>query len=99
MIRDFSEKSKQEIIALTQQVAEENWCGLTDWLGDRWLDFQSWIGVLNIQHYSDNIQLYHKKVIDKNNATKAEIERIFADVYRVDSQYNIKIRQIISKSI
>ena len=95
MIRDFSEKSKQEIIALTQQVAEENWCGLTDWLGDRWLDFQSWIGVLNIQHYSDNIQLYHKKVIDKNNATKAEIERIFADVYRVDSQYNIKIRRII----
>ncbi|WP_075720540.1 hypothetical protein [Roseburia sp. 499] len=69
MKRDFSETSKQELISLVSQVESEKWCDFTDWVGDRWYDFESWIGTLDIQHYINDVNAYHKKVIDKNNTT------------------------------
>lgn len=65
MKRDFSEASKQKLIALVTQVENEKYSEFTDWVGDRWYDFESWIGQLNIKHYLDNVNAYHKKVIDK----------------------------------
>ncbi len=87
MYRDFSENSKKKILALVSEVENEKWCDFTDWVGDRWLDFQSWIGKLNIKRYINNVNAYHKKVIDKNNATKKSIEKIFRNVATVDSSY------------
>ena len=87
MYRDFSESSKQKLLGLVSEVENEKWCDFTDWVGDRWLDFQSWIGMLNIKGYVNNVNEYHKKVIDKNNATKDTIEKIFQEVTGVDSSY------------
>lgn len=87
MYRDFSEKSKQNLIGLTNEVENEKLSNFTDWIGDRWYDFESWIGLLNIRNYTDNINLYHKKVIDKNNATKKSIEKIFSAVKGLDNTY------------
>lgn len=88
MYRDFSDKSKENLLKIVSEVEEENWCGITDWFGDRWLDFQGWIGQLNINKYLNDIDEYHKKVIDKNNATKKTIENIFTEVKNVDSTYS-----------
>lgn len=87
MYRDFSESSKQKMLSLVSEVENEKLCDFTDWVGDRWLDFQSWIGKLNIKNYINNVNAYHKKVIDKNNATKKSIEKIFRNVATVDSSY------------
>lgn len=87
MYRDFSAKSKQNLLGLVSQVENEKLCDFTDWVGDRWFDFTSWIGQLNIRNYINNVNTYHKKVIDKNNATKEEIEKIFATVESVDNSY------------
>lgn len=87
MYRDFSESSKQKMLSLVSEVENEKLCDFTDWVGDRWLDFQSWIGKLNIKNYINNVNAYHKKVIDKNNATKKSIETIFRNVKTVDSSY------------
>ena len=87
MYRDFSDESKETLLKLVSEVEEENLCGATDWLGDRWLDFQGWIGQLSIDKYLDNLDDYHKKVIDKNNATKKSIENIFTEVKNIDSKY------------
>lgn len=87
MYRDFSENSKNKLLGLVSEVESEKWCDFTDWVGDRWLDFESWIGTLNIKGYVNNVNSYHKKVIDKNNATKKSIEEIFSNVAGVDSSF------------
>ena len=61
MYRDFSENSKRKLLSLVSSVENEKICDFTDWIGDRWLDFQSWIGKLSIKKYINNIrQNMHK---------------------------------------
>ena len=85
--RDFSDTSKQKMLSLVSQVESEKWCDFTDWVGDRWYDFEDLIGVLDVRQYINNLNSYHKKVIDKNNATAKTIEKIFAEVRGVDASY------------
>lgn len=87
MRRDFSESSKQRLLSLVSEVENEKWSDFTDWIGDRWYDFEAWIGMLNIRNYLNNVNAYHKKVIDKNNMTKVTIESIFKEVNMVDNRY------------
>ncbi len=87
MMRDFSDSAKQKLLNLVSEVEDEKMSDFTDWMGDRWYDFESWIGTLNIKNYINNVNAYHKKVIDKNNATKESIEKIFSDVKKVDISY------------
>lgn len=87
MYRDFSDASKQRVLGLVSEVENDKLCDLTDWIGDRWYDFESWIGRLNIMNYINDVNSYHKKVIDKNNATKDSIETIFNNVSNVNTTY------------
>ena len=87
MYRDFSDESKKELLGLVREVEDEKLCNFTDWVGDRWYDFESWIGTLDIRKYIDNVNTYHKKVIDKNNTTEKKIEKIFSAVKSVDRTY------------
>jgi hypothetical protein len=87
MLRDFSESSRQKLLGLVSEVENEKLCDFTDWVGDRWLDFEQFIGQLNIKKYINNVNDYHKKVIDKNNATQSSINKIFNDVAKVDNTY------------
>lgn len=91
MLRDFSDKSKHNFIALVSEVENEKINFFTDWVGDGWYAFQSWIGRLNIKCYLDNVNEYHKKVIDKNDTTKGAINRIFNDVDILDNSYRKKL--------
>ena len=87
MYRDFSEHSRNELLGLVSEVENSQISNFTDWIGDRWYDFESWIGKLNIKNYLNNVNDYHKKVIDKNNATQSTINTIFSRVKSVDSAY------------
>lgn len=94
LTRDFSDASKQRMLGLVAQVESEKWGNFTDWVGDRWYDFESWIGTLNIRHYLDNVNTYHKKVIDKNNTTEQKITEIFEAVHGVDASYSTTLGNI-----
>lgn len=96
MKRDFSSNSKQELLSLVDQVENEKWCDFTDWFGDRWYDFEAWIGKLDIKDYIDNVNEYHKKVIDKNNTTSDKIIQIFEDVNVVSSRYRGRLAALLS---
>lgn len=87
MYRDFSDRSKSELLGLVSEVENEKLSDFTDWVGDRWYDFESWIGRLNIKNYINNVNEYHKKVIDKNNTTQSSINTIFQNVKSVDASY------------
>ena len=87
MKRDFTENAKNELLELVKEVEDEKWCGFTDWFGDRWIDMSAWFGNLDVKDYVNEITTYHKKVIDKNNTTAGDIEKIFTDVDHVSTNY------------
>lgn len=96
MKRDFSESARQELLSLVKQVEDEQWCDFTDWVGDRWYDFEGWIGQLDIRKYVDNVNSYHKKVIDKNDASADEINQIFEAVNAQSVNYRGRFLAILT---
>ncbi|MGM9603404.1 MAG: hypothetical protein ACI3W5_17685 [Faecousia sp.] len=96
MKRDFSESARQELLSLVKQVEDEQWCDFTDWVGDRWYDFEGWIGQLDIRKYVDNVNSYHKKVIDKNDASADEINKIFEAVNTQSVNYRGRFLAILT---
>lgn len=97
MKRDFSSTAKTELINAINQVEDEKWSNFTDWFGDRWYDFEDLIGVLDAKKSIDNINSYHKKVLDKNNTSKTEIDNIFNSVYNVSSNYSVRFSAVKSQ--
>ncbi len=88
MVKDFSYQNKMKLREIISDVTSDNlFEAAVDWLGDRYLDYQEWIGMLNIQKYIDNIDEYHTKILDKNNTTLETLERIFQEVYSIDRNY------------
>ena len=85
MKRDFSESAKNELLQLVKEVGNEG--GFWDTIGDFGLDFMALIGQLDITKYIDNVNKYHRKVIDKNDATAESIEKIFENVNNVSESY------------
>ena len=59
MRRDFSETAEQSLKDLIDQINDEQWCKWTDAIGD------FFIFGLDIQNYLDNVDQYHKKILDK----------------------------------
>ena len=94
MVRDFSEQAKQKMLGLIDEIENENEDFWSDLVGDLWNYFQTWIGLLNIKRYADNIPAYHRKVFDMRNTSKAKIDNIFTDVANVDSQYQTNLSNI-----
>lgn len=92
--RDFSNASKQKLLNIVADVEKEKISSFTDWIGDSYYKFQSWIGKLNIRNCMNDVDSYHKKVIDKNNASKKTIESIFKNVTSVDLIYQGKLSTI-----
>ncbi len=93
MIKDFTVDGENYFLQLIDQIQEDNYNGLTDWIGDRWLDFEAVLGKLKIQNYLDDVSAYHKKVLDRNNTTKAKISKIFREVRETDTIYAGMITQ------
>lgn len=96
MERDFTEQSKQKLLALVKEVEDEQWCSATDAIGDFWYGVESFFGALNIKKYLDNLDQYHKKVIDKNDATVDTIEKIFKSVNIISSNYSVRFSALFS---
>ena len=90
MKRDFSEAYKQKLIQMIRQNEDEKWCDFTDWVGDRLLDFSDWIGLLDLYGSISGAEAYTKAILDKNNTSIGQIERIFNDVKEADRQYGGK---------
>ena len=84
MYRDFSNRNENFLLRLIQEIDDEQIHEITDFLGDVFLTYDSWFGQLKIKNYLNNVQNYHKKVLDKNNTTKKEIKNIFTQVRSID---------------
>lgn len=95
MIRDFSQDARDLLHSQVDAVSPQGqWEYIKDFLGDLGLEIQAWIGVLSINSYIDNIDAYHNKIIDKNNISKEQIDKIFQDVADVDTSFAEKFKEI-----
>ena len=86
MIRDFSDAAKEHLIEQVKRVTPEGFLEKAgDFLGDAYLNFRSKYGSLNIEHYVNDVDTYHEKILDCNDTTVGEIEQIFLAVHNVDN--------------
>ena len=97
MIRDFSQEARETLYSQIDKVTPIGVMeSVGDFFGDLGLTFQSWTGELGINSYLDNVEAYHEKVLDKNNTTKKEIDKIFQEVALVDSSYSGEFQNIVT---
>ncbi len=96
MKRDFTESAKNELLGLVAEVEDEEWCGVTDWLGDRWSDVCAWFGGMDIRDYEGNMREYHKKVIDKEDMTSSDITNIFDKVNGISTSYKSRFLALLT---
>lgn len=94
-MREFSDEARDKLYAIIDDINDKQWCGFTDWMGDRWSTFQEWIGVLGIEEYGSNVDKYHGIIVDKNNTSKSEIDKIYKDVENVDIFYKTTFEQLV----
>lgn len=94
MYRDYTEAAFDELKRQIKEINDSDFSIITDALGDLWYTFQSWIGVLKIDNYLDDVSSYHKKVLDQHNTSIADLERIFNAVHTVDQNYSAKVGDI-----
>lgn len=80
MKRDFTEEAKTTLFGLIDEVNGGQWFDFTDWIGDIFI-------FADIQDYLNDVNAYHKKILDKNNTTKEQINTIFNNVNAVDQTY------------
>lgn len=97
MFRDFSENAKQKLLEYVKDVTETTlWGKLGDAIGDMGLHVQYWFGALNISNYVNDVDTYHKKILDKNNTTASKVEEIFRNVKNIDTRYQNGLNQEVS---
>lgn len=90
MIRDFTSETEEKLLGLVAEVEDEKWFDWTDALGDAALDFMAWSGNLDVKDYTDEMEKYHKRVIDKNDTSKDDIHEIFENVYSMDDGFKVR---------
>ena len=99
MIRDFSNSAKKKLLDYVKDATETTlWRKIGDRIGDAGLQIQYWFGALSISKYIDNLDAYHKKIIDKNNTTSQRIEEIFTNVKNIDTRYQGGLQQNVNFS-
>lgn len=88
MTRDFTQAEKDKLLGYVQQDHDKNenrgwWGGIVDWAADG-INY----GGLDIADYTNNLDTYHKKLIDKEDFSSQDIENLFEAVGNVDGSYS-----------
>lgn len=97
MFRDFSQNAKDKLLQYVEAVtANSVWEKIADVWGDCGYVVQKWLGKLSASKYINNIEDYHKKIVDRHNTTKKQIEDIFAAVEAVDTKYDALFQQSVT---
>lgn len=97
IIRDYSEEKRAKLKQQIDQINAEQWCEVTDAIGDMWYTAGSWLGFLDISRYLDRTEEYHKKVMDQHDTTSKDIDDIFAAVADTDKKEGSKLKDVTTQ--
>ncbi len=92
--RDFSESAKKALIEAAKETEEEAWWRVDRW--DCWYKVEKFFGNLKLDNYTANVDKYYRKLIDINDASIKDINKIFEKVYSVDDIYSSKMNNTIN---
>lgn len=87
MIRDFSEKKKEEIYAVLDIIDNKEWKSFMTWCGGKAAEFGVWTDKLGILSYTKQIDNYQNRVLNTNSSTRNQINVIFENVVETDNRY------------
>ena len=90
--RDFSQRALKNLTAAARETQDEPWWRVDRW--DCWYRLaDSFFPVNDFLLLTGNVDAYYKKLIDINDASVTDIERIFEKVYQLDDTYAAKIME------
>lgn len=89
--RVFTEEMRMQLLEICKEVENEPWYDVSRW--DVWYRGERWYNRLTIDNYVNNINEYYRKCIDINDENEASINKIFDEVYNVDSHYSKLINE------
>lgn len=89
--RDFSQSIKETMIESARETEDEDWWQVTKW--DCWYKIEKLFGGMQWDQYTCKVDEYYRKLIDMNDASVKDIERIFDEVYKIDSEFASKMEQ------
>lgn len=92
--RDFSVKAREQMLSAAKETEEEDWWRVDRW--DCWYKIEKAFGGMQWDQYTGRVDEYYRKLIDMNDASVKDIERIFARVYEIDASYGGKMAQVTS---
>lgn len=93
MIREFSEGTRDELKNIIQQIKDIELCAPADFVHDLYYKAAESTGNLNLDDFNNNIDEYHRAVLDKENATENKIDKIYQAVEMVDISYESIFKQ------
>lgn len=89
--RDFSQSIKEIMINAAKETEDEKWWQVTRW--DCWYRIENLFGGLQWDLYTGKVDEYYRKLIDINDASVQDIEKIFSEVYQLDTDYAAKMSE------
>ncbi len=96
MKRRYTEDVYNELISTINIIESDGVGTISDIVGDIFTHFQRWLGILNVNHYLDDIKTYQEKVLDANNTTIEELDRTFGAVETVDFTYRDRMCNLLT---
>ena len=97
MVRDFSGEAKQELLQYVDSIiSKQRWEEIANTIVFYNVSIPVIVSRLGIKECIDSVGNYYSNLINKNKATKRQIEEIFANVQSVDTKYMGKLSQYIN---
>lgn len=88
---DFSQASIEQLATIVDEVENDGQLGFFDWVND------PFISVPEIHDSLDNLNKYHKAVIDKHDIGKKDFDDILKEVESVDKAYEKKFESTLNE--
>jgi len=102
-IRDYTQKTRDKLLKLTDEVANEKPYDVSKW--DVWYRIEDWFGHLSIDNYQNKIDEYYREVIDINGTSNHQMQQIFSNIdstvfgYKNNIENEIQELKILSNKI
>lgn len=90
MTRDYSDEAYQKMVNQIKKINEEQLFGFTDAIGDLGLHFGKWSGLIK----TEDTELYRKRMLDMNNTTVEQLNKIFENVKSIDDSNAKNVKQL-----
>lgn len=98
MNRDYSEQALEKLKGTISEIEDTGFGKFTDFFGDMWNYCLSALGFLSIENYLNDVDTYHKKVLDMHDTSVNELIKIFSDVNDVDNQFGHKMEELTTQA-